>query len=367
MGVKAPDFVKTSPGIQSFFIQPASSIREAIACIDRNEKGIALVVDEKWRLVGTISDGDVRRAWAEGRDLDTPVSKLLALKVKSIYPRPVTALVGTGPADLIRLMKEKVVRQIPLLDPEGRVVDLVTQEDLAPDEMPSLQAVVMAGGYGTRLRPLTQKMPKPMLPVGKEPILGFIIKQLRKAGIRNVSISTHYKAKKITEHFGDGSEFGVRLQYITEDRPLGTAGSLGMMKPSKEPVLVINGDVLTKVNFRSMLEFHREHKADMTVAVQKYDVQVSYGVVETEDYLVRRLTEKPKFLYLVNAGIYLLEPSVLCLIPKGQHFDMTDLIQKLLDLGRPVVSFPVREYWLDIGNHAEYHQAQGDVKRGRLV
>jgi NDP-sugar pyrophosphorylase family protein len=224
----------------------------------------------------------------------------------------------------------------------------------------------MAGGYGTRLRPLTEKMPKPMLPVGKKPILEFIIKRLRKAGIRHVNISTHYQAEKITQHFGDGKALGVELNYLTEDRPLGTAGGIGLMKTSKEPILVINGDILTDVNFRAMLDFHREHKADMTVAVQKYDVQVSYGVVETEGFLVHKLTEKPNFLYLVNAGIYLLEPSVVSLIPKGKHFDMTDLIQKLLDTGRPVVSFPVREYWLDIGNHAEYNQAQGDAKKRRI-
>ena len=357
--------MKTNSNIQTLCIPPTSSIRKAIACIDRNEKGIALITDEKGRLLGTLTDGDVRRAMLAGDSLDTPIKELLARKASSIYPHPITASVGTKRTDLLRLMKEHIVRQVPLLDAKGHIAGLATLDDLLPQEVPSLQAVIMAGGYGTRLRPLTRKLPKPMLPVGKQPILELIIKQLRKAGIRNVNISTHYKAEKITRHFGDGSSLGVRLQYLTEDRPLGTVGGLGLMKVPKEPILVINGDILTKVNFSTMLDFHREHKADMTVAVQKYDVQVSYGVVETEDYFVRRLTEKPKFLYFVNAGIYLLEPSVLRLIPKGEHFDMTDLIQQLLDQGRPVVSFPIREYWLDIGNHAEYNQAQGDVKQGR--
>jgi NDP-sugar pyrophosphorylase family protein len=237
---------------------------------------------------------------------------------------------------------------------------LVTQEDLLPDEAPPLQAVIMAGGYGTRLRPLTRKLPKPMLPVGERPILELIIRQLRKAGIRNVNISTHYKSKKITEHFGDGKAFGIQLRYLTENRPLGTAGALGLMKPPKEPILVVNGDILTRVDFRSMLDFHREHKADMTVGIQKYDIQSAYGVVETEGSLIRGLAEKPHFSYLINAGIYLLEPSVIRLIPKGRHFDMTDLIQKLLDTGRPIVSFPIREYWLDIGQHEDYQRAQKD-------
>ena len=347
-------------------ISPTSTIRQAITCIDKNENGIALITDEKQRLLGTITDGDVRRALLAGLNLDAPVSELSAHKAASIHPKPVTAPLETPPPVLLQLMKEHAVRQVPLLDREGRIRDLVTMDELLPEKTPPFQAVIMAGGYGTRLRPLTRKLPKPMLPVGQKPILELIIKQLRKAGIRNVNISTHYQAEKITKHFGDGSAFGVQLQYLREDRPLGTAGGLAFMEAPKEPILVINGDILTQVNFRAMLDFHREHKADMTVAVQKYDVQVSYGVVETEDSFVRRLTEKPKFLYLVNAGIYLLEPSVLRLIPRGQHFDMTDLIQKLLDAGRPVVSFPIREYWLDIGNHAEYSQAQGDVKKRRL-
>lgn len=334
--------------------------------MDRNQKGIVLVTDKKRRLLGTITDGDVRRAWAEGRDLNTHVSKLLVLKAKSIYSEPITALAGTDSATLIQLMKKKVVRQIPLLDKKGQVVDLVTQKDLLSHEVPPLKAVIMAGGYGTRLRPLTQKLPKPMLPVGKEPILSRLIKQLRKAGIRNVNISTHYKAGKIEKHFGNGKALGVKLHYLKENRPLGTAGGLGYMNGTKQPILVINGDIVTNVNFRAMLDFHREHKADMTVAVQKYDVQVAYGVVETKNVFIQRLTEKPKFVYLTNAGIYLLEPSVLRLIQKGKRLDMTEVIQKLLDAGRRVVSFPVREYWLDIGNHTEYNQALGDMKKGKL-
>jgi len=366
VGIEAQSFLKNYSNIRVFCISPKSSIRKAIACIDRNQKGIALVIDNKRRLVGTISDGDVRRAWAEGRNLSTPVSDLLVRKAKSIYPRPITAPVGTDFSTLTKLMKEKVVRQIPLIDEDGRVVDLVTLEDLLPNGAEPLQAVIMAGGYGTRLRPLTQKLPKPMLSVGREPILGRLIKQLRQAGIRNVNISTYYKAGKIERHFGNGKALGVELHYLKENRPLGTAGGLGLMEASKQPILVINGDVLTNVNFRAMLDFHREHKADMTVAVQKYDVQMAYGVVETEDFFIRRISEKPKFLYLVNAGIYLLEPSVLRLIPRGRRFDMTDLIEKLIKRDRRVISFPVREYWLDIGNHTEYKQAQGDMKKGRL-
>ena len=352
--------------LKQFLVAPSDSIRDVMACVDRNAKGIALVVRPGRQLIATVTDGDIRRAILAGLDLDLPVRGLLEKRTTSPYPKTITARMGTSEGELIRLMNERSLRHIPLLDRQGRAVDIALLSDLVKQYELPVTAVVMAGGYGTRLRPLTKKLPKPMLPVGREPVLEFIVKRLRRAGIRRINISTHYKAEKITKHFGNGNAFDVDLRYINENRPLGTAGALSLIELPKKPILVINGDVLTNVNLHAMLDFHREHKAEMTVAVQKYDVQVSYGVVETEDFFVRRLTEKPKFTYFLNAGIYLLEPSVIRLVPKGQRFDMTDLIQKLLDAGRSVASFPIREYWLDIGNHGDYKQALGDRKKGRL-
>ena len=352
--------------LEEFLTPPHVTIREVIKCIDHNAKGIALVVDEEHRLLGTVTDGDIRRAILAGLNLDLPIRTLLEKRIAPVRPQGLTAPVNTPYSELVRLMNRHSIRHIPLVDEGKRVVDIALYSNLVKERELPVSVVVMAGGYGTRLRPLTDKLPKPMLPIGEKPILELIIKRLRKAGIRKVNISTHYKGEKISKHFGDGSIFDVNLRYIKENSPLGTAGALSLIEPSKEPILVINGDILTKVDFRAMLEFHQEHKADMTVAVQRYDVQISYGVIETEGFLVKKVTEKPKHLYLVNAGIYLLEPPVLNLIPKGARFDMTDLIQKLVDVGRPVVSFPVREYWLDIGNHEDYKQAQHDIKRGKL-
>ena len=342
------------------------SIRQAIACIDQNGKGIVLITDEERRLLGTISDGDVRRAMLAGESLDTPVSELLARKAGSPYPEPVTAPVGTERAVLLQLMQEHVIRQVPLLDDDGRVVGLATLDELLPDQVLPMQAVIMAGGFGTRLRPLTEELPKPMLPVGDRPLMELIVEQLRQAGIRRVNISTHYMAESIIEHFGDGHDFGIELNYVTEDRPLGTAGALGLMQTPQEPVLVINGDILTRVDFRAMLAYHREHGADLTVAVRQYELQVPYGVMECEGPRVRQMHEKPLFRFLVNAGIYLLEPSVHRYIPNRQRFDMTDLIQRLLEDGRSVVSFPIIEYWLDIGRPVDYEQALEDLQNGRI-
>ena len=345
--------------IGAYCVSPDASLGEVVACIDRNQAGIALLVDVERRLVGTITDGDVRRAILAGRDLAVRAATLIELKAQK---RPITALVGIDAAELLHRMRTAAVRQIPLVDDQDVVHDLVLLEDLVPDEPLALEALIMAGGYGTRLHPLTEQTPKPMLPVGDRPLMELTIQRLRNAGISRVNISTHFLPEKIKDHFGDGREFGVSVGYVEEDRPLGTAGALALMGASKEPLLVINGDILTEVNFRDMLEFHRESGADLTAGVRKIDVEVPYGVVHCEGDRVMSLTEKPQFSFFVNAGIYLLEPSVQSEVPSGQRFNMTDLIQRLLDANRKVASFPIREYWLDIGRHADYESAQQFMK-----
>jgi dTDP-glucose pyrophosphorylase/CBS domain-containing protein len=345
-----------------FCIRPERPIRQAIALIDQNEKGIVLVTDEEKRLLGTITDGDVRRAMLVGDTLETPLSRLLARKAGSKYSQPLTAPAGTERAALLQLMKDHELRHIPLVDASGHVAGLATLDDLLPDNVLPLQAVIMAGGFGVRLQPLTESMPKPMLPVGDRPLMELTLEQLRQAGIRRVNITTHYMPEKIIDHFGDGSNFGVELNYVNEDRPLGTAGALALLETPQEPLLIINGDILTRVDFRAMLNYHREQKAELTVAVRQYDIQVPYGILECEGFRVCQVREKPLLRFLANAGIYLMEPSVHSYIPNGRRYDMTDLIQRLITESRIVVSFPIIEYWLDIGQHADYSRAQADIK-----
>jgi len=224
----------------------------------------------------------------------------------------------------------------------------------------------MAGGYGRRLLPLTESTPKPMLPIGDQPLMELMIGQLRDAGIRRVNVTTHFEPEKIRDHFGDGARFGVDMNYVSEERPLGTAGALRLIEPGGEPMLIINGDILTKVDIRAMLDFHNDHKADLTVGVREYDFQVPYGVVETAETRVVRVNEKPVYRFFVNAGIYLLQPALEEFIPSSERFDMTDLIEQLVAAGRTVVSFPIMEYWLDIGRLADYERAQQDVKSGEF-
>jgi dTDP-glucose pyrophosphorylase len=341
------------------------TLRDAMLCIDRSN-AIALVVDGDRRLLYTISDGDLRRAVLQGLDLDMPITKWAEQCATPGNRCPTTAPVGTPPAELLQLMQTTGHRYIPLIDEAGRVVDLALFSELTMETDVSLSAVVMAGGFGTRLRPLTDDLPKPMLPLGDCPLMEHIVNQLRDAGIRQVKVTTHYKPEAITSYFGDGQNFGVNIDYLHEEHPLGTAGALGLMPPPQGPLLVMNGDILSRVNFRSMLEFHRECGAMLTLGVRLYEHQVPYGVIESDGVAVKQLTEKPTLRLFVNAGIYLLEPEVYAYIrrPVTERFDMTDLIKHLLNAGERVINFPINEYWRDIGQHADYEHALEDMRVG---
>ena len=352
--------------IAELCVEPESTLREAIEQIDRNRRGVVMVVESDGTLSDLLTDGDVRRAVLAGTSLDEPVRTLLSRRRASPYAVPIAAKCDTSDAHLLSIMRERSVRQLPLLDAAGRVSGLVALEELLPEDGLPLRAVIMAGGAGKRLRPLTEDVPKPMLPVGDRPLLEHTIEALRDAGISRVHIATHYKPEKIVEHFGDGVGFGVDLHYLSEDRALGTAGALALLGECDEPLLVVNGDILTNVDFRAMLAYHQEHAAELTVGARRYEVQVPYGVLECDGTAVRSLTEKPAYRFLVNGGLYLIQPSALELVPRDEPFEMTQLIRRLLAGGRRVAAFPVIEYWLDIGEHPAYHRAQRDVRDGRV-
>ena len=350
--------------LKAMLIDASANVRDAMQRIDRNRNGIALVVDDGRRLVGTVTDGDIRRAMLANIALSEPVAVLLERQAAlgEDRPMPLTARVGTPVSELIVLMRRYDVRQIPIVDADGRPVDVMLLHELIDVEGPPLRAVVMAGGMGTRLGDLTAETPKPMLPVGDRPLLERIVEQLREAGIRHVNLTTHYHADVIAEHFGDGSQHGVEIEYVSEQRPLGTAGALGLVE-GDGPILVMNGDILTGVDFRAMHRFHDDHKADMTVAVRPYELRIPYGLVELDGSSISGVTEKPLVRGFVNAGIYLLDPDVCRFIGREEPLDMPQLIERLIEGGRTVVGFPLREYWLDIGRPADYERALADVEK----
>ena len=327
--------------------------------------GIVLVVNRDGQVIGTVTDGDIRRAVLANVDFEGPVKILLDIKEGSPYSQPITCPRDADRSTLIALMQQHKILQLPLVDNEQRVVGLVTRDEFFPAEEPPPRAVIMAGGAGVRLQPMTQDLPKPMLPVGDRPVMEILVDQLRDSGIRHLNVTVHHKSEKIIEHFGDGRDFGIDITYTNEERPLGTAGALALIESPKETLLVVNGDILTQLDFRAMLAYHREQHAQLTVATQRYDVEVPYGTIEYEDSFVKRLVEKPVVQFMVNAGIYLLEPSVLGHIKPGGRYDMTDLIQRLLDEGQTVAGFPMTEYWIDIGRHDDYQRAQEFVNQSK--
>lgn len=349
--------------LESLLIRPSLTFREAMVRLNENQQGVVLVVDESRRLLDTITDGDLRRAFLRGLSLDSPVSVLATLKsTGSPFPKPITVRKEMPEHQVQALMAAQQLRHIPVVDEENRVLDVIVARASVsgPAALP-VSALVMAGGRGTRLRPLTDTIPKPLLPVRGKPIMEHTIQRLGAAGVRNVVVSTHYMAEAFHEHFGDGSGFGVKMDYVEEKEPLGTAGALRLMEPPTGPVLVINGDILTEINYRAMLAFHQDNDASMTVAVAEYEVEIPYGVVELDGVRVLGISEKPRIKQFINAGVYLLEPDVVRLIPDNGKFDMTDLIGSLLDDDRNVVSFPISEYWIDIGQHGDYAKAQQDA------
>jgi dTDP-glucose pyrophosphorylase/CBS domain-containing protein len=355
--------------VTRLFVSAGSSIRDAVVCIDRSAVGIALVVDDERRLVATITDGDLRRALLSGVDFGRTVQVLLDQRPPAVPRVPTTAPAGSTRSALLELMSRHAVRHVPLVDSAGRVVDIALLSDFIGTLEPPMRALVMAGGFGTRLRPLTDELPKPMLPLGDRPLLEVIVRRLHEAGIRHVSISRHYRGDQIEQHFGDGRRFDVDIQYLDEDEPLGTAGALGLLAAparDEEPLLVVNGDVLTQVNYAAMLDFHRANGADLTVAVRPFEIQVPYGVVDTDGVRVRGVDEKPVIRNFINAGIYLLNNRVCRLVPAGEHYDMTQLIGRAIGEGLRVISFPLREYWLDIGQSEDYARAVADMKEGKV-
>ncbi|MEI8394119.1 MAG: nucleotidyltransferase family protein [Rhodospirillaceae bacterium] len=344
---------KTPSGeVKNYLVGTQAAIYDAIACIDKSGVQIALVVDENGRLTGTLTDGDIRRALLRNLPLTTRVTEIMTRE-------PRMAPAGSDDTMLFRLMRALRIRHLPLVDEEGRVTGLRTLEGLLQNPRRTNRVVLMAGGLGSRLRPLTHALPKPMLPVGGKPLLETILETFVDQGFYRFSISLNYLAETIIAHFGDGARWGVEIEYLQETARMGTAGSLSLLKERPdEPILVMNGDILTSVDFRQMLQFHQENGALGTMALHEYRLQVPYGVVEINGHRVVGITEKPTHHHFINAGIYVLDPSAYDLIPQDRYFDMPDLFQTLIREGHTTVAFPIREYWLDIGQPQDLQRAE---------
>lgn len=340
--------------VDGYLYPESATIREVAAAINATKAGFALIVDAERKLVGTVTDGDLRRSYLAGRDLDTPVSTIMCA-------RPVVAPVGTSRRSLVELARRHRIHFVPLLDERGHAV-LIQRFDYGSGH--AMQrcfktAVVMAGGEGNRLRPFTENLPKPMIAVDGKPILEHIVTNLSAFGIERLYLSVNYKAEMIFAHFGDGQRFGVSIDYLHEKQKLGTAGSLTLLPTlPEEPILVINGDVLTDIDYTSLFAFHIKHRGVMTVATAEYKVNVPFGTVEVANQFLINVVEKPVVKFHCNAGIYALEPEALQYIPSDRSYDMTTLMTDLIRSGLPVSVFPVHEHWMDIGRPEDLDKAR---------
>lgn len=340
----------------------AATIRDVLRRIDETAQGVALVIDADRRLISTVTDGDIRRALLLGLTLDVPVQQVIDDPRCHPTRQAVTAPVGTPRDELRRAMQHWQVAQLPLVDEEGRIVGLEVLRDLLGTPTTRENPVfIPAGGLGVRLRPLTADTPKPLLTVGGRPLLEILIEEIAAYGFYNFVLAVNYRADQIERLLGDGSRLAVNIRYVREDEPLGTAGALRLARSElTAPFLIVNGDLLTKVNFEHLFEYHASGGYDLTLAIKQYAHKIPYGMVRVDQDLVVAIEEKPVHTCFVNAGIYVLNPPVAALVPKEGPYDMPDLIRALLDGGGRVGAFPVQEYWLDIGSHADYHRAHRD-------
>lgn len=335
-------------------VSAGGTLLDAMKALEKGAIGIAFVV-EQGRLIGTLTDGDVRRAILGGATLAQP-----------LLPHAQHAFASAAPqasrSEVLDLMQARAIEQVPIVDETGalRGVHLL-REMLGATERPSW-AVVMAGGRGVRLRPITDTIPKPMIKVAGRPILERIVLHLVGFGVRRVFLSVSYLAPVIEQHFGDGERFGCRIDYLREDKPLGTGGALSLLpeRPTA-PLLVLNGDLLTQVNVGDMLAFHERGAHRATVAVTEYTHTVPFGVAELDDERIRDLVEKPTAAWWANAGIYCLSPEVVARVRPGEEMPMTSLIGDCITRGDSVGAFRVQGEWLDVGRPDELKKARGEL------
>ena len=340
--------------IEDIIVKESTSILEVLQIIDKSSKQLAIVVDENKKLLGTISDGDIRRALLNNISLNEPV--------KNIYFKtPTVASINNSKEEIINICRTKKIHQIPIVDNQGNLIGLETLDELISRDTKLNRVVLMVGGLGTRLRPLTENTPKPMLKVGNKPILQTIVEKFAEYGYLNITMCVNYKSQIIQDYFGDGNKFGVNIEYILEEQRMGTAGALSLLKEKPtEPFFVMNGDLLTNINFEHLHNFHISNNSAATMCVREYDFQVPYGVVNIADSKILSIEEKPIHKFFVSAGIYMLNSEVLKYIPENEFYDMPTLFQKIISEKQNTISFPLREYWLDIGRLDEYEKANNE-------
>lgn len=342
---------------KSTFLLPTANIRDAMRTLDKSSLRICLVADEFNKLLGTVTDGDIRRALLCEANMHDPVSQLMKVQ-------PLTVGINASREQRLQLMQKYKITAVPIVNELQQVVGLQTLHQAMEPEYKENPVFIMAGGFGTRLQPLTDHCPKPMLRVGDKPMLEHLITQFVSHGFHKFYISTHYLPEVIRNHFGDGERWNVEIEYVYEDTPLGTGGALGLLPRNMPdlPLIMMNGDVLTKLNYTQLLSHHEEKKFDATMCVREDEHRVPFGVIETENQLITGVVEKPTYRYKINTGIYVLNPEIVTSVKPGQRIDMPTLLENHRNNKKRIGTYTSYDYWLDIGQMKDYQKAQRDIE-----
>jgi len=335
-------------------LPPEATVEDAKRVLDSDSMRIVFVVSEKGRLLGIVTQNDYRKSILKYVDNHAPITSIM-------NDNPKTVLVTDSESVIGELFIKTHLMHLPVVDEDGILVNVEYYDEHLMIDSQDNWMIIMAGGQGSRLRPLTTDTPKPLLKVGGKPILETIIDNCISYGFRKFYLSVNYKAQMIEDYFGDGSKWGIQISYLKEKKQKGTAGSLSLLPetPSK-PFIVMNADLITDLNFQDLINFHLEHKSVATMCVKEYEFAVPYGVVGVNNGAIEKIDEKPVHKFFVNAGVYVLGPKVLKFLPENKPLDMTDLFSKVINGNQNTAVFPIHEYWLDIGSVGDYQNANGN-------
>lgn len=332
-------------------LHKSATLKQAIRGLEESATQIVLVVDEAGILVGTLTDGDIRRGLLRGMDLDSPIEPIVHRDALVVPPQMSREMA-------LHLMQANVIHALPVVNDSRRVVGLFLLNDLLVPAHRLNPMVIMAGGRGTRLHPHTENCPKPLLPVGGKPMLEHIVERAKAEGFQHFILAVHYLGHMIEEYFGDGSQWDVHIEYLREDAPLGTAGALSLIKQKPPiPFLVTNGDVLTDIRYGELLDFHCHHAAIATMAVRQHEWQHPFGVVRIRGVDIIGFEEKPITRSHINAGVYVLDPLALSFLPAGEHCDMPNLFGRVQAHALRTIVYPMHEPWLDVGRPDDLERA----------
>ncbi len=347
--------------VEKHIIYHGKTVRDALIKLDEiAPSSILFVVDENRKLLGSLTDGDLRRGFIKGLGFE---DQLLSF----VQPNPIYIKLNQYDLKQLDKFRNDLIKIIPIVDEDLVIVDILDfnfRTSLIPAD-----AVLMAGGEGKRLRPLTDKTPKPLLKVGEKPIIEYNIDRLINFGIKKINLSINYLGEQLEDYFGDGTQKDVDIRYVKEEKPLGTIGSVLLVPDfENEDIIVMNSDLLTNIDFSDFFKTYQDSNADMAVATTSYHVDVPYAVLEIGENgaEVKSLKEKPRYTYYSNAGIYIMNKKLLRMIPHDEFYDITDLMEKVLEMNLKLITYPINGYWLDIGKHEDYKKAQEDIKHIKL-